>query len=77
MRDVAEHGLSAARHLRREIFEVRAESRKQEFRILFARETVFILLSLTGFQKKTRKTPLREIELAETRLADWRRRGRP
>jgi phage-related protein len=77
MSEVARNGLTAARHVRREIFEVRAESLGQEFRILFARESVFILLSLSGFQKKTRKTPPREIDIAQTRLADWRRRGGP
>lgn len=41
-----------------------------------ARETTFILLSLSGFRKKRAKTPPDEIVLAESRLADWRRRGR-
>jgi hypothetical protein len=36
-----------------------------------------ILLSLSVFKKKTRNTPLSEIEKAERRLADWRRRARP
>jgi phage-related protein len=77
MKDVAQNGLAAARHLRGEVYEVRAEAERQAFRVLFAQETTFILLSLSGFQKKSAKTPRDEIGLAETRLADWRRRGRP
>jgi phage-related protein len=34
-----------------------------------------VLLSLSAFAKKTQKTPLRELERAETRLRDWRDRG--
>jgi phage-related protein len=33
------------------------------------------LLSLSAFEKRTQKTPPREIEIAETRLRDWRNRG--
>ena len=76
MKDVAENGLVAARHLRGEVYEVRADAERQAFRVLFAQETSFILLSLSGFQKKRQRTPPDEIALAETRLADWRRRGR-
>jgi len=39
-------------------------------------ETTFILLSLSGFRKKRARTPPGEIALAESRPADWRRRGR-
>jgi phage-related protein len=58
------------------MYEVRAEAERQAFRILFTQETTFILLSLSGFQKKSAKTRPHEITLAESRLADWRRRGR-
>jgi phage-related protein len=77
MRYVRERGLKAARHLRNEIYEVRASYHTKVYRILFAREGRFnhVLLSLEGFQKKTQTTPLSEIELAEQRLADWRRQG--
>ena len=76
MKDVAQNGLVAARHLRGEVYEVRAEAERQAFRVLFAQETSFILLSLSGFQKKRQRTPPDDIALAEARLADWRRRGR-
>jgi phage-related protein len=77
MKDVRETGLAAARHLRGEIYEVRADGDRQTFRILFAPEgrRSQVLLALEGFSKKTQKTPSEKIELAERRLADWRRRG--
>jgi phage-related protein len=76
MNDVARNGLEAARHLRGEIYEVRAEATTRSFRLLFALETKFILLGLSAFQKKTQKTPKQEIELAEERLKSWRERGK-
>jgi phage-related protein len=76
MKEVAHNGLAAARHLRGEVYEVRAEAERQAFRVLVGHETTFILLALSGFQKKRAKTPPDEIALAESRLADWRRRGR-
>jgi phage-related protein len=77
MKDVRETGLAAARHLRGEIYEVRADGDRQTFRILFAPEgrRSQVLLALEGFSKKTQKTPSEKIQLAERRLADWRRRG--
>ena len=77
MKDVRETGLVAARHLRGEIYEVRADGDRRTFRILFAPEgqRSQILLALDGFSKKTHKTPPEKIHLAEKRLADWRRRA--
>lgn len=67
-----------ARHLRGDIYEVRASTDRHEFRILFATEgkRSQVLLSLEAFSKKTQKTPSPKIALAEQRLADWRNRGR-
>ncbi len=78
MKDVRDHGLVVARHLRGEIYEVRASGVEEEFRILFATEgkQSQVLLSLEAFSKKSRKTPPPKIALAERRLADWRRRAR-
>lgn len=78
MGEVRLEGLIAARHLRGDVYEVRATGAQEEFRILFATEGKFsqVLLSLEAFSKKTRKTPPPKIELAERRLADWRRRSR-
>ena len=79
MKDVLEAGLAAARHLRGDIYEVRADGDRQTYRILFAPEgrRSQVLLALEGFSKKTQKTPPEKIRLAERRLADWQRRGRP
>jgi phage-related protein len=78
MAAVRAHGLRAARHLKGEIYEVRADGDRQAFRVLFANEgkSGQILLSLDGFSKKTQKTPPEKVRLAERRLADWRRRAR-
>jgi len=77
MAAVRMQGLRAARHLKGDIYEVRADGDRQTFRVLFANEgnSGQILLSLDGFSKKTQKTPPEKIRLAERRLADWRRRG--
>lgn len=78
MKEVADIGLEAARHLRGDIYEVRAEARTRTFRVLFASEGRFsqVLLSLVAFVKKTQKTPRSELELAEDRLRQWRERGK-
>ena len=78
MATVRARGLSAARHLKGDIYEVRADGDRQTFRILFAAEgkTSQVLLALDGFSKKTQRTPPEKIRLAERRLADWRRRAR-
>ena len=78
MEYVREHGTSVARHLRKDIYEVRAIYNTKAYRILFACEGRFhhVLLALEGFQKKTQQTPKAHIKLAEQRLADWRRRGK-
>lgn len=76
MKEIAALGLDRARHLRGDVYEARAESERRSFRLLFSKETRFILLSLAGFAKKTQRTPARELELAERRLGDWRGRAR-
>jgi phage-related protein len=78
MAEVRNEGLPVARHLRGAIYEVRAEGHRSSFRVLFAQEgrRSHVLLALEAFEKKTRKTPDRLIQLAETRLSDWRARGR-
>ena len=78
MEYVREQGTSVARHVRQDIYEVRATYDTKAYRILFACEGRFhhVLLALNGFQKKTQQTPQAHIKLAEQRLADWRRRGK-
>jgi phage-related protein len=77
MKDVVARGLAAARHLRGDVYEVRADAATRSFRVLFAAEGRYsqVLLSLSAFEKRTQKTPARELELAERRLRDWRDRG--
>jgi phage-related protein len=77
MREVRQEGLVAARHIRGDIYEVRADGDRQIYRILFASEgrSGQVLLALEAFSKKTRTTPAPNLRLAERRLADWRRRG--
>ena len=71
-------GTQAARHLRGDIYEVRADAGDVIFRMLFAEEGRYsqVLLALEAFSKKSRRTPPPKIELAQRRLADWRSRGR-
>ena len=77
MKEVALEGLRASRHLRGDLYEVRAEGDRVTYRILFAPEGAHgqVLLALEAFGKKTRKTPPQAIALAERRLKDWRARG--
>jgi phage-related protein len=78
MGEVRREGMRAARHLRGELFEVRADGERVIYRVLFAREGEHgqVLLSLVAFNKKTQKTPPAQIELAARRLRDWRSRAR-
>lgn len=78
MKEVALDGHVAGKHLRGDIYEVKADAPTRSFRVLFAPEgqRKHVLLSLSAFVKKTQKTPTRELELAEQRLGDWRRRVR-
>jgi phage-related protein len=77
MKEVVDRGLPAARHLRGDIYEVRADAATRSFRLLFSSEGRYshVLLALSAFEKRTQKTPARELELAERRLVDWRKRG--
>lgn len=78
MKDTERGGPKVTRHLRGEIYEVRAHGPTQSYRILFATEGHHgqILLALEAFSKKSQKTPPREIATAEARLSDWRQRGK-
>lgn len=56
------------RHLEGRIWELRRESDTNIFRLLYCFLPGQRILFLHGFQKKTQKTPRREIEVAEERL---------
>ena len=77
MKEVRRDGVRAARHLRDDLFEVRADGDRVIYRVLFAREGERgrILLSLVAFNKKTQRTPPAQIDLAARRLRDWRSRA--
>lgn len=79
MKDVAIGGLSVSRHLRGDIYEVRVDGDRQSYRVLFAAEGARgqVLLALEAFSKKSQRTPVSSITVAEKRLADWHTRGRP
>ena len=77
MKEVEARGLPAARHLRGDIYEVRASGNKRTLRMLFASEGRRVYLALEGFAKKTQKTPSGKINLAESGLRDWRSRADP
>jgi len=76
LNEVRAEGTKFARHLRGDLWEVRAHSRDASYRVIFAEEgrRGQVLLSLVAFSKKTQKTPARLIDLAQERLNDWRRR---
>ena len=78
MKEVRREGARAARHLRGDLYEVRADGERVIYRVLFATEGEQnqVLLSLVAFNKKTQRTPPEQIRLAERRLRDWRSRSR-
>jgi len=57
------------RHLDDKIWELREESHTDIYRLLYFFFTGKRIIFVHGFQKKTQKTPRREIELALKRLA--------
>ncbi|MGH3275077.1 MAG: type II toxin-antitoxin system RelE/ParE family toxin, partial [Streptosporangiaceae bacterium] len=77
MEHIRREGTRAARKLTGDIYEVRVAGDRVIYRVLFSveGERGRILLALEAFSKKTQKTPPQLIDLAERRLADWRRRG--
>ncbi|MSP14373.1 MAG: type II toxin-antitoxin system RelE/ParE family toxin [Chloroflexi bacterium] len=56
------------RHLEGKIWELRRESSTNIYRLLYCFLSGKRILFLHGFQKKTQKTPRREIEIAQQRL---------
>jgi phage-related protein len=62
-------GEPLVRHLDGKVWELRRESDRNVYRLLYAYISRRRILFLHGFQKKTQKTPRREIQLAQQRLA--------
>ena len=65
MKEVAHDALGVARHLRGDIYEVRADGDRTSYRVLFAIEggRGTVLLALDAFRKTTQRTPPRLIAL--------------
>lgn len=53
------------KHIEDGIFELRAESGGNIFRVFFIFDEDYIVLLFNGFQKKSQKTPRKEVELAK------------
>lgn len=75
LRATGRDGPTHSTHLRGDIHEIRVSGRGVIYRLLFARvKERQVLLSLRVFTKKSQKTPTQEIDLAEDRWVDWKRR---
>jgi phage-related protein len=61
-------GEPLVRHLEDKLWELRRESDTNIYRLLYAFVGGRRILFLHGFQKKTQKTPRRELEVAQRRL---------
>ena len=59
------------RHLRGKIFELRIAAGKRDYRVLYIATAGQRFILLHAFSKQTEKTPAREIEAAERRMADY------
>ena len=75
MEKVATVGRTAARHLRGDLYEVRASGRDARFRVVFASAGAGRLVALAAFKKTSRRTPRQVMGLAERRLREFRQRG--
>ena len=63
------------RHLEGKLWELREESRTNIYRVIYFFQTGRKIVLLHGFQKKTRTTPRRELELATARYRQFIERG--
>ena len=63
-----------ARHLRGKLWELRTAAGRREYRVIHAAVVGHRFILLHGFSKKTAKTPLRELEIAQRRLSDYEAR---
>lgn len=59
------------RHLEGDLWELREESQTNIYRIIYFFFTGRRIVFLHGFQKKTQKTPRKELELAKRRYGDF------
>jgi len=77
MSKIRVEGTTAARHLVEDLWEARVDGSRRAHRILFTEEgnKARILLAISGFTKKSRKTPPGIIKVALRRRDEWRSRG--
>lgn len=64
-------GEDRVKKLKPDLFELRTRRGSDINRILFGLKSGRIILLATSFVKKTQRTPVERIELAEKRLRDW------
>jgi phage-related protein len=62
------------KHLEGKLWELRRASDGNIYRLLYCFFTGRLIVFVHGFQKKTDKTPRREIEIAQKRMEDFIRR---
>ncbi len=59
-----------------DIWEVRIDSGSDTYRLLGFFDKGNLVILTNGFAKKTQKTPITEIALAENRKKDWKKRNK-
>jgi len=59
------------KHLEDKLWELREESRTNIYRIIYFFYAGRRIVFLHGFQKKTQKTPQKELDIARTRYEDF------
>ena len=64
-------GMPLARHLEGDLWELRRQSQGNAFRVIYFFFTGRRIVFLHGFQKKTRRTPAADIEIARRRQLDF------
>jgi len=59
------------KNLNSDIWEIRVKFARNSFRVLCFFDSGKIIIATNGFKKKTQKTPLKEIKLAEQRMKEY------
>ncbi len=67
-------GMPHSRHLRGKVWELRVATGRQDYRVLYFAAVGRRFVLLHAFSKKTAKTPEREFEIADRRLAEFQAR---
>jgi phage-related protein len=75
MREVQREGLGVARHLKDELWELRATGVRAHYRLIFSQEGKGRLLILDVYDTEAQRSPARVLRRALQRLRDWRSRS--